>query len=546
MTGPPPRRIGPYTLLRLIGSGGMGEVYLAQNPAGDQVAVKVLAPAYADDPEFRQRFSREVQAVLRVPPFCTAQVLDFDLETNPAYLVIEYVEGPDLRSHIHEHGPLRGSALTHLAVSVAVALKAIHSAGITHRDLKPANVLLGALGPKVIDFGIARLPDLATLTAGMVGTPAFMAPEQLHGDQVTPASDVFAWGGVVCYAATGKSPFGNSDVGLYHRVLHGDPDLAGIPEPLRSIVGRAMAKDPNDRPTAQQLIDALTGASAPGLPVLERETSSADTRASGRRRVLMLSFSTAALALALAFLLLRPPSFSGSTPSASPTGSTNSAAHSGETSSPPASGTLSAETSFRDDFASAAGGWIVGTSTRGRAEYRDGAYQLRPSPGYAMWHRAPTDLPTGASGVKIEAVLQITEGPGMAGVWCHGTPDGAADRYALYVSTSGNATIIKEGPTGPTPLTPDILASSYRGGAENRVTALCRVVAGGVELRLLVNGSQVAGVVDRQTPLPSGQAGLTGVTWGNQSKVADVRFIEFSLTSSPESPPTRPKVVWGG
>ncbi|TMR20593.1 serine/threonine protein kinase, partial [Nonomuraea turkmeniaca] len=198
------RVIGGYTLRRVLGRGGMGEVHLAATPTGGLAAVKVINPALARDPAFRRRFEREVAAARRVARFCTAPVLDAGIDGDVAYLVTEYVKGPDLAEVVRDQGPLSGGNLEALAVGIATALSAIHGAGVIHRDLKPSNVLLSPLGPRVIDFGIAQLVDNDSLASqAILGTPAFMAPEQVRGEVLTPAADVFAWGGVIAYAGTG-------------------------------------------------------------------------------------------------------------------------------------------------------------------------------------------------------------------------------------------------------------------------------------------------------------------------------------------------------
>ncbi|WP_052423866.1 serine/threonine-protein kinase [Nonomuraea candida] len=255
------RRVGPYLLVRKLGEGGMGIVYLAQDPASAPVALKVLRPELAGREDFRRRFTREAEAARQVARFCTAPVLDAGFDDGTAYLVTEYVEGPDLSALVETRGPMRGANLEALAVGVATALAAIHQAGVVHRDLKPSNILLSAVGPRVIDFGIARLaePD-ATQSAAVVGTPAYMAPEQAGGGPITAASDVFAWGGVVTYAGTGRPPFGTGQVPeVLYRVAHHVPRLDGLDERLRVLVEQALRKEPARRPTAQQLLDRLLG-----------------------------------------------------------------------------------------------------------------------------------------------------------------------------------------------------------------------------------------------------------------------------------------------
>jgi len=261
-----PRAAGAYTLVGRLGSGGMGQVYLAEDRAGRPVAVKMVHPHLAGNDEFRRRFRSEVQGARRVPPFCTAEVLDADPEAPQPYLVVEYVDGPTLAEAIDKTGPLSASNLHAVAVGVATALTAIHGAGIIHRDLKPANVLLSPGSPKVIDFGIARALDATsqdTRTGNMVGTVSYMAPERLSGEQgvpLTPAADVFAWGCVVGFAGTGRAPFAaDSPAATAVRILTQPPRLDGLNGPLRRLVELSLSTDPRARPTARQLLDMLLG-----------------------------------------------------------------------------------------------------------------------------------------------------------------------------------------------------------------------------------------------------------------------------------------------
>ncbi|WP_157963735.1 serine/threonine-protein kinase [Actinocorallia populi] len=258
-----PERLGDYRLLGRLGRGGMGIVYLGQAPDGGRVAVKVITPDLADDARFRDRFRREVDAARRVQRFCTAAVLDAELESPPLYVVTQYVPGPTLDQAVRDNGPLRDADLEGLAVGMATALSAIHAAGLVHRDLKPSNVLLSPLGPRVIDFGIARTVDgegQITRTGAMIGTPAFLAPELLHQEPLTPAVDVFSWGCVVAFAANGRSPFEAPTLPeIIYRLSHGDPVLDGLEGRLRTIVEQSLSKNPQLRPTVPQLLAYLMG-----------------------------------------------------------------------------------------------------------------------------------------------------------------------------------------------------------------------------------------------------------------------------------------------
>ncbi len=257
-----PATIGPYTVLGRLGAGGMGTVHLGRAPDGRLVAIKVLRRELAADPAFVARFADEMRAARRVAPFCTAPVLDAAPTAVPPWLVTEYVEGVPLDQAVRDGGPLTGSTLDGVAVGIATALTAIHAAGLVHRDLKPANVLLSATGPRVIDFGIARAVDATSVhtSAGMVlGSPGWLAPEILAGHPVTPAADVFAWGLLVAYAATGRHPFGEGFDQQAYAALHGQPRLDGIPHPLVRHVAAALSRDPRQRPSAQALLLALLG-----------------------------------------------------------------------------------------------------------------------------------------------------------------------------------------------------------------------------------------------------------------------------------------------
>ncbi|MGI5490946.1 serine/threonine protein kinase [Microtetraspora malaysiensis] len=253
-----PREVGGYALQSRLGAGGQGVVYLGHAPDGTNVAVKVLHREWTDG-ESRERLVREISAARRVAPFCVAQVLDADVDADLPYIVSEYVEGPSLQ----QAGPRSGTALHRLAVSTATALAAVHEAGVVHRDFKPANVLLGSDGPRVIDFGIARHLDATTRSSGLVGTPSYMSPEQIAGARATPASDVFAWGCVIVFAATGRPPFGDDSVpAVINRVMNREPDLGDLAEPLRSIVTDALRKDPTQRPSILGIQMRLLGRSA--------------------------------------------------------------------------------------------------------------------------------------------------------------------------------------------------------------------------------------------------------------------------------------------
>ncbi|HEY6495161.1 MAG TPA: serine/threonine-protein kinase, partial [Trebonia sp.] len=257
LAGDDPVQVAGYRLQARLGAGGMGRVYLAFTAGGRPVALKVIRPELGDDRNFRDRFRQEVEAARRVSGLYTAQVIDADPAASPPWLVTAYVPGPSLQQAVDEHGPLPVDTVLLLMAGVAEALQAIHGAGVVHRDLKPSNVLLAADGPRVIDFGIARAIEATTVTrTGMrVGSPPFMAPEQVQGLPVSPATDVFALGSLAGYAATGRLPFGTgNEHAMLYRVVHTEPDLDGCPEPLRALIGRCLVKEPAERPSPAEII----------------------------------------------------------------------------------------------------------------------------------------------------------------------------------------------------------------------------------------------------------------------------------------------------
>ena len=266
-----PATIGPYVLSGKLGSGGMGTVYLGSTPEkNNHVAIKVIRPELAFDEQTRARFRDEMENARKVASFCTAKVLDHGTFENRPYMVTEYIAGTALAEHIAENGPLDSSTLHGFALGVAAALAAIHRTGLVHRDLKPANVLLSISGPRVIDFGIARAMNTATnhtQTGIVMGSPGWMAPEQLLEEKVTTSADIFAWGCLVAFAGNGTHPFGNGDaMTLGKRVLFAEPQISNLDPPLDRLVARALAKEPGRRPTAQDLLLELAGGEEAGNP----------------------------------------------------------------------------------------------------------------------------------------------------------------------------------------------------------------------------------------------------------------------------------------
>jgi protein kinase-like protein len=260
-----PRVMGEYRLRSVLGQGGMGRVYLGLSPAGRAVAIKVVHPDLARDTEFLARFRQEVAAARAVSGIYTAPVVASGLDEIPPWLATAFVPGPSLDQVVTEHGPLPEPALWPLLAGLVEALQAIHACGVVHRDLKPANVLLAADGPRVIDFGISRAADGTALTAAGVvfGTPGYMSPEQAEGTPAGPASDVFALGCVMAYAAGGAGPFGTGTAAaVLYRVVHAEAALNGMPPRLREVVSGCLAKDPAARPTPNALSALIAGRDA--------------------------------------------------------------------------------------------------------------------------------------------------------------------------------------------------------------------------------------------------------------------------------------------
>ncbi|GHC79866.1 hypothetical protein GCM10007079_18370 [Nocardiopsis terrae] len=255
-----PSHIGPYTVRARIDSGGQGTVYLAHAADGSPVAVKVLSGTWPGEGRQRERFAKELAAARRVAPFCTAAVVHADMDAETPFIASEYVPGPTLGSAVRGEGPRTGPALDRLAIATATALSAVHEAGVVHRDLKPGNVILGPDGPRVIDFGIARLVDATRQTTTVTGTPAYMSPEQIRGAPAGPAGDVFSWAAVMAYAATGRQAFpGQDTMAVIDRVLKCEPELEGVPERLLPVLRACLAKDPTARPTALEVLVMLIG-----------------------------------------------------------------------------------------------------------------------------------------------------------------------------------------------------------------------------------------------------------------------------------------------
>ncbi|MFI7445344.1 serine/threonine-protein kinase [Nonomuraea indica] len=533
--------IGRYRLLSVLGRGGMGTVHLAEDPAGQRVAVKVINPELSQHEQFRMRFRREADAAGRVRRFCTAAVLEAALDGDQLYVVTEYVPGPNLEQAVEQSGPLTGSSLDALAVSVATALTAIHGAGVVHRDLKPSNVLLSPVGPRVIDFGIARALDTlggVTGTGELIGTPRYMAPEVLRGEPVSPACDVFSWGCLVAFAASGQAPFGGGTLpAIVYQVLNTEPDLSAVEPGLRELVVSALRKDPATRPTAQQLLDHLVGRSAQPeqaahtVQVAWQQATTPFTGAPpfatrGKRGRLVAGLAAGALALAAlgagAWALLTP-------------------------SGPPELPVL-----YQEDFTQTTGGWPGTYDTDEEASYgyrTDGTYGLDVEEhSEERWARAPlpylTATPTTSPEpsatptpmlpetviIAVTAKVEHVTGSGEYGVYCHAAEDDTY--YEFGVDTTGKARIrrISDGSGGT--LAQPVQVTGLPGTA--RIEAACEKAGGSaVRLTMWVNGERVHQVED-PNGIGNGTLGLFARTPKDSESLMKTTFDDFELRGSKE------------
>ncbi|MFB4282391.1 MULTISPECIES: serine/threonine-protein kinase [unclassified Nonomuraea] len=533
--------IGRYRLLSVLGRGGMGTVHLAEDPAGQRVAVKVINPELSQHEQFRMRFRREADAAQRVRRFCTAAVIEAALDGDQLYVVTEYVPGPNLDEAVLQSGPLRGSSLDALAVSVATALTAIHGAGVVHRDLKPSNVLLSPVGPRVIDFGIARALDTlggVTSTGEIVGTPRYMAPEVLRGDPVSPACDVFSWGCLVAFAASGRAPFGGGTLpSIVYQVLNTEPNLDAVEPGLRELVAAALHKDPAMRPTAQQLLDHLVGREA--APEQAARTVSVAWQQStlpytpappakpGRGKLYTGLAGAAAVLVAggvTAWAVLAP----GGPPD-------------------------DLSVLYREDFTQTTGGWngVYDPEETTSYGYRtDGTYGLDVEEGYEeRWAKAPLPFlvttPTATPGpsasptpmlpssvvVAVTAEVKRSVGTGEYGIYCHNSDDDDT-YYEFGLDTTGKARIrrILDGAGGT--LAAPVQVDGLPGG-KTRIVASCEQAGSTVRLTMWVNDEQVQQVED-PNGIGNGTLGLFARTPKDGKSLLKTTFDDFELRGQKE------------
>ena len=518
-----PRMLGGYELLGRLGSGGQGTVFLARSAADVRVAVKTLNSAAVTDPVARRRFAGEVALVRQVSSFCIAEVLDADLAGPQPYIVSEYVPGPSLQEAVAAAGPHTGGALRRLAVSTMTALAAVHAAGIVHRDFKPHNVLLGPDGPRVIDFGIARLLDATTATGHVVGTVVYMSPEQIAAGDIGPAGDMFSWAATMAYAASGRPPFGQDTIpAVMHRILNEPPDLPALPADLADIVTACLAKDPQQRPTSQTALLQLIGhapaapvTGQPGRPAAGRTATDPDTKNPAVRQTLPAS-ATATLGdlrpprrrwplVLLATAIVGAGAVTAAVIGLAPSGAPSPSA---PMSTPPRAA-MTGTLLYHDDF-SQHGNWDGYTFNptgppdqrtehgyeinRGVfSQYVDHGYPANPSLSPVPAKHATSAEPALAFGVTAQ--IRRASGTGDIGLLCRWDEDNGSG-YRLLLGRDGTVHAARHQAGGDLDVAPAVKSSPPATGHAVSLQALCRTDTTGTHLIFWINGKKVIDTTD--------------------------------------------------
>jgi len=444
--------VGGYVCERELGRGGQGVVWLARDRAGQQVVVKLLLPGKEYDEVALARVRREFGAASRVGELATARVLDADLSGRHPYIVSEFVPGPTIHQHVAANGPLSSGRLQSLALAVAHALAQVHRVGVVHRDIKPSNILLSPDGPRIIDFGIARddrlLESALTTPGGVLGSPAYMSPEQFKSLRVTAASDVFSLGGTLYFAATGRHPFGGENAyEALVAVCERDADLTAVPEPVRSIVADCLRKDPAARPTAAQLVTRLAGAAEAadgartetGTPRPGHGSGGAGSGLSAKQlRLWWFAAGSAAVAVLLAVVLTTTSGGSATEGGPKTHGSASASSSSGRSTRPVSSQPLS----YTDDLTDS-GDWSYKDPTLGKVTHKGGTMLVDPRSKLEVWPQAPFEPSSFA--VRLSTQAEWYGGQGGIGLWCNGSGDyRKGSRWATYLTTDQQALIVRE------------------------------------------------------------------------------------------------------
>ncbi|MFI6407490.1 serine/threonine-protein kinase [Streptomyces sp. NPDC050548] len=448
--------VGGYVCERELGRGGQGVVWLARDRAGQQVVVKFLLPGKEYDEVALARVRREFGAASRVGELATARVLDADLSGRHPYIVSEFVPGPTIHQHVAAGGPLSSGRLQSLALAVAHALAQVHRAGVVHRDIKPSNILLSPDGPRIIDFGIARddrlLESALTTPGSVLGSPAYMSPEQVKSLRVTSATDVFSLGGTLYFAATGRHPFeGESDYEVLVAVSTRDADLTAVPEPVRSAIADCLRKDPAERPTAAQLITRLAEAAeaVEGADRARTETSTpppgnggesggsppaagpgpSPGRSAKQLRLWGFAAGSAAVAVLLAVVL-------------STTSGGSTTENGGPRTYGSGSSTGSQPLTYTDDLTDS-GDWSYKDPTLATITHKGGTMLVDPKSELEVWPQAPFEPSSFA--VRLSTQTEWYGGEGGVGLWCDGSGDyRKGSRWATYLTTDQEALIVRE------------------------------------------------------------------------------------------------------
>ncbi|MDV9173122.1 serine/threonine-protein kinase [Streptomyces sp. W16] len=458
--------VGGYVCERELGRGGQGVVWLARDRAGQQVVVKFLLPGKEYDEVALARVRREFGAASWVGELATARVLDADLSGRHPYIVSEFVPGPTIHQHVAAGGPLSSGRLQSLALAVAHALAQVHRAGVVHRDIKPSNILLSPDGPRIIDFGIARddrlLESALTTPGSVLGSPAYMSPEQVKSLRVTSATDVFSLGGTLYFAATGRHPFdGESDYEVLVAVCTRDADLTAVPEPVRSAIADCLRKDPAERPTAAQLVTRLaaaaepaaatdgaraepgdarteTGTPSPGVGGGGESSAPAPASSPGRsvKQLRLWGFAAGSTAAAVLLAVALTTTSGGSATESGPQ------THGSASVTSSVSSTSPQPLTYTDDLTDS-GDWSYKDPTLATITHKGGTMLVDPKSELEVWPQAPFEPSSFA--VRLSTQTEWYGGEGGVGLWCDGSGDfRKGSRWATYLTTDQEALIVRE------------------------------------------------------------------------------------------------------